>query len=64
MPVRRPTQRAARFIKFIARHLAGTGYEAEVLLLWPAGQLSPDAGANLERFEGEVREVAAGELPW
>ena len=46
-----------------ARHLAGTGYEAEVLLLWPAGQLSPDAGANLERFEGEVREVAAGELP-
>ena len=41
-----------------ARHLAGTGYEAEVLLLWPAGQLSPDAGANLERFEGSPRAPA------
>jgi NAD(P)H-hydrate epimerase len=40
-----------------ARHLADTGYEVEVLLLWPAEELSPDASANLERFEGPVREV-------
>jgi hydroxyethylthiazole kinase-like uncharacterized protein yjeF len=45
-----------------ARHLAGTGCEVEVLLLWPAGELSPDATANLERFEGEVREVAPDDL--
>jgi ADP-dependent NAD(P)H-hydrate dehydratase / NAD(P)H-hydrate epimerase len=45
-----------------ARHLAGTGYEVEVLLPWPAGELSPDATANLERFEGEVREVAPDDL--
>src|SRR4051794_4836783 len=45
-----------------ARHLAGTGYEVDVLLLWPAGELSPDAEANLKRFEGEVREVAADQL--
>ncbi len=46
-----------------ARHLSGTGYEVEVLLLWPAGELSPDAGTNLERFDGGVREVAAADLP-
>jgi ADP-dependent NAD(P)H-hydrate dehydratase / NAD(P)H-hydrate epimerase len=40
-----------------ARHLAGTGYEVEAILLWPAAELSPDASTNLERFEGEVREV-------
>jgi ADP-dependent NAD(P)H-hydrate dehydratase / NAD(P)H-hydrate epimerase len=45
-----------------ARNLAGTGYEVEVLLLWPAAELSPDAVANLERFEGEVREVAPDDL--
>src|SRR3954447_26326172 len=45
-----------------ARHLAGTGYDVEVLLLWPAGELSPDAGANLERFQGAVREVAGKDL--
>jgi NAD(P)H-hydrate epimerase len=45
-----------------ARHLANTGYEAEVLLLWPAAELSPDAGANLERFDGAVREVASDGL--
>jgi hydroxyethylthiazole kinase-like uncharacterized protein yjeF len=45
-----------------ARHLAGTGYEVEVLLLWPAGGLSPDASANLERFDGTVREVSADDL--
>ena len=45
-----------------ARHLAEMGYEVEVLLLWPAGELSPDAAANLERFDGAVREVAPGEV--
>ena len=46
-----------------ARYLDRLGYEVEVLLLWPAGELSPDAGANLERFGGEVREVAPGDMP-
>ena len=45
-----------------ARHLAETGHEVEALLLWPAGELSPDATTNLERFNGEVREVAVDEL--
>ncbi len=45
------------------RHLDRIGYEVEVLLLWPSAELSPDAGANLERFGGEVREVAAGDMP-
>jgi hydroxyethylthiazole kinase-like uncharacterized protein yjeF len=36
-----------------ARRLAGMGFEAEVLLLWPAEELSGDAKANLERFEAE-----------
>src|SRR5204862_1500937 len=35
----------------------------EVLLLWPRDGLSPDATANLERFEGVVREVDSGDLP-
>jgi NAD(P)H-hydrate epimerase len=39
-----------------ARHLATMGVEAEVLLLWPAGELSEDARANLDRFDGTVRE--------
>jgi NAD(P)H-hydrate epimerase len=46
-----------------ARRLAETGYEVEAVLLWPADELSPDSSANLKRFEGAVREVAAGELP-
>src|SRR6266480_3946311 len=37
-----------------ARHLAGTGYQVEALLLWPAGELSADAKANLERLEAVV----------
>jgi ADP-dependent NAD(P)H-hydrate dehydratase / NAD(P)H-hydrate epimerase len=41
-----------------ARRLAETGYEVEALLLWPATELSPDAGHNLERFDGGIREVA------
>jgi len=45
-----------------ARRLVATGHEVEALLLWPAGDLSPDAGSNLERFEGEVREVAPDDL--
>jgi hydroxyethylthiazole kinase-like uncharacterized protein yjeF len=46
-----------------ARHLDRVGYEVEVLLLWPATELSPDGGANLERFDGEARELTAEELP-
>jgi ADP-dependent NAD(P)H-hydrate dehydratase / NAD(P)H-hydrate epimerase len=45
-----------------ARHLAGTGYEVEVLLLWPAGELSPDATTNLGRFAGAVRELEADDV--
>jgi hydroxyethylthiazole kinase-like uncharacterized protein yjeF len=44
-----------------ARRLADTGHEVEALLLWPAGELSPDASANLARFEGPVRELGPGE---
>ncbi|MGZ8666777.1 MAG: NAD(P)H-hydrate epimerase, partial [Solirubrobacterales bacterium] len=33
-----------------ARLLAATGFEVEVLLLWPSGELRGDAAANLERF--------------
>lgn len=44
-----------------ARHLARTGVETEALLLWPADELSPDAAANLRRFDGAVIEVGAGE---
>ncbi len=36
-----------------ARHLAGMGFAAEALLLWPAEELSGDAKANLERFQAE-----------
>jgi NAD(P)H-hydrate epimerase len=45
-----------------ARHLAATGHEVEVLLLWARDGLSPDASANLERFEGRVREVEPAEI--
>jgi ADP-dependent NAD(P)H-hydrate dehydratase / NAD(P)H-hydrate epimerase len=43
-----------------ARLLAATGFEVEALLLWPAGELSPDAAANLGRFDAE--QVEAGDL--
>ena len=43
-----------------ARHLVQTGYAVEVLLLWPAAELSGDAAANLERLTVEPREVAPG----
>jgi NAD(P)H-hydrate epimerase len=45
-----------------SRHLADTGYEVEVLLLWPAGELSPDASSNLERFAGSIRELEPAEV--
>ena len=35
-----------------ARLLREMGFEAEVLLLWPADELSDDAAANLKRLEG------------
>jgi ADP-dependent NAD(P)H-hydrate dehydratase / NAD(P)H-hydrate epimerase len=35
-----------------ARHLADAGHEVEVLLLWPAEELSGDAGTSLERLDG------------
>jgi ADP-dependent NAD(P)H-hydrate dehydratase / NAD(P)H-hydrate epimerase len=44
------------------RHLARTGYEVEILLLWPGGELSPDATTNLERFEGAARAVGPDDL--
>jgi ADP-dependent NAD(P)H-hydrate dehydratase / NAD(P)H-hydrate epimerase len=42
-----------------ARHLARAGYEVEVLLLWPASELSGDAGANLERLGGSGPDAAS-----
>jgi len=45
-----------------ARRLTELGLEAEVLLLWPADELSPDSGANLERLAaGVARELGAAE---
>ncbi len=48
-----------------ARCLAEAGFAVEALLLWPAGELSGDAAANLERFgadhvEGDLRARLAG----
>jgi ADP-dependent NAD(P)H-hydrate dehydratase / NAD(P)H-hydrate epimerase len=40
-----------------ARLLRELGYEAEVLLLWPADELSDDAGANLERLDGGITQT-------
>ena len=45
-----------------ARLLAQTGFEVDVLLLWPAGELSPDAGANLERLTEPAREVGPDDV--
>ena len=44
-----------------ARALAEMGFETDALLLWPATELSGDAGHNLERFS-DAREVNPGEL--
>jgi ADP-dependent NAD(P)H-hydrate dehydratase / NAD(P)H-hydrate epimerase len=38
-----------------ARYLAEAGFEVEALLLWPAGELSADAAASLERFDRAER---------
>jgi ADP-dependent NAD(P)H-hydrate dehydratase / NAD(P)H-hydrate epimerase len=43
-----------------ARHLAEAGHEVDILLIWAASELSPDATANLERFGGEAQEIEAG----
>jgi hydroxyethylthiazole kinase-like uncharacterized protein yjeF len=45
-----------------ARGLREMGFEVDALLLAPGDQLSEDARANLERFEG-ARHVSAPELP-
>ena len=45
-----------------ARALREMGFEVDALLLAPGDQLSEDARANLERFEG-ARHVGAPELP-
>jgi ADP-dependent NAD(P)H-hydrate dehydratase / NAD(P)H-hydrate epimerase len=45
-----------------ARRLAETGYDVEVLFLWPPGELSGDAKTNLARFEGRSRHVEASEI--
>jgi ADP-dependent NAD(P)H-hydrate dehydratase / NAD(P)H-hydrate epimerase len=45
-----------------ARFLRELGFEVDALLLAPGDQLSEDAAANLERFDG-ARSVGAGELP-
>ncbi len=44
-----------------ARLLAGTGFEVEALLLWPADDLRGDAAANLERF-APAEQVEAASL--
>ncbi len=42
-----------------ARHLADSGFEVEVLLLWPADEVSEDSGVNFRLLEGV--EVLEGE---
>jgi NAD(P)H-hydrate epimerase len=45
-----------------ARRLRELGVETEVLLLWPAGELSDDSEANLARLgQAGVRELGEGE---
>jgi NAD(P)H-hydrate epimerase len=46
-----------------ARRLAATGFEVETLLLWPVGELSGDAAANLKRLDGPVRELDPAAAP-
>ena len=45
-----------------ARRLAEAGHRVEALLLWPSGELSPDARTNLERCEAPVRELDPAEV--
>ncbi|MCB0827449.1 MAG: NAD(P)H-hydrate dehydratase [Solirubrobacterales bacterium] len=37
-----------------ARHLIGSGHQVEVVLLWPADQLSPDSTENFKRLPAGV----------
>ena len=46
-----------------ARRLATTGFDVEVLLLWPAAELSGDAAENLARFDGPTHTVDPAALP-
>lgn len=45
-----------------ARLLRELGFEAEVLLLWPADELSADAGANLRRLEPAAMFEVDGDI--
>jgi ADP-dependent NAD(P)H-hydrate dehydratase / NAD(P)H-hydrate epimerase len=45
-----------------ARRLAETGYEVELLLLWPPGELSPDSRENFDRYSGPSRTAGPEEL--
>ncbi len=46
----------------VARLLAGAGFEAEALLLWPVDELSDDAATNLGRLGDRWRQPGSGEL--
>src|ERR671914_2837004 len=45
-----------------ARRLREIGFEVEPLLLWPAGEMSGDAAANLRRLGNGYREVDGEEI--
>ena len=45
-----------------ARHLVESGYEVEVILLWPGDELSEDSRANLRLLEGAEVLEGAGAL--
>jgi len=44
-----------------ARLLSELGFDVDVLLLWPADELSPDASANLKRLPVEPVRLAPGD---
>lgn len=46
-----------------ARLLRERGHHVDVLLLWPADELSGDSGANLARLHGGVTELPEGGAP-
>jgi ADP-dependent NAD(P)H-hydrate dehydratase / NAD(P)H-hydrate epimerase len=46
-----------------ARLLREMGFDAEVLLLWPADELSDDAGANLERLRAATSAADGSATP-
>ncbi len=43
--------------------VARGGHTVDVLLLWPADEVSPDAAANLVRLEGGIVEIGPDDLP-